>query len=166
MLSKTQPILIAAAVLVTTLTLASTASAQSGDGAAGAVARHPDPLVGSWIVTVTPDGGSPFTTINNFNVGGTFNQLENQAGGPRPALGQWVRTGDFTYHTDFMIYGFARDEIGTWTGTLTVHVDITLGEHLEDFTAVYEAQGVFTDGTVTSGHGTREGRRAHFEFEP
>lgn len=160
---KRQLMIAAAAVLFTMLALPSTAPAQSREGGAVAAAGHRDPLVGTWIVRVTPAVGNPFTTINNFNRGGDFVQIETQAS--RPALGQWVWTDDLTYHLDFMFFAFDLTT-GVANARVTVHVDITLDESLEAFTATYEFQVVNSDGTVARGHGIREGRRTNFDFEP
>jgi len=149
---------VAAAVLVASVAMA---AAQSGEQR-GSDVIHRDPLMGTWIVTVTPDGGgSPFTTINNFNAGGDFVQLDSRAN--IPGLGQWVRESDLTYSFQIIAFVFS---MGTLSSTVTVHVNITLDEDLETFAGTYVFQQVDPNGhVIASGGGTRQGVRATFAFQ-
>jgi hypothetical protein len=138
----------AAAVLVASLAIA---AAQSQENASAG--RHHDPLVGTWIVNVTPRGRPAFTAISSFNMGGTFAQIDTNSGNTS-ALGRWDRIDDLSYTNDFILFS------DPFTSTTTVHVDLTLSATLDTYSATYEFQQIAPDGTVlVTGGGTRQGSR-------
>jgi hypothetical protein len=123
--------------------------------AAGAQTPAPDPLVGTWTVTVMPRSGPTFPAISTFHSDGTYVHVD---GNRFIAMGQWVRVSNLKYTNNFQVLNF--DQSGIFSGITTVHVDLTIDATLGAFTGTYEFQTVDSDGNVTaSGGGTREGTR-------
>ena len=138
----------AAALLFASVVLAG-APSQENDSAG----KDHDPLVGTWVVDVTPRGRPPFTAISSFNMGGTFAQIDTNSG-VTSALGRWDRIDDLTYTNDFILFS------DPYVSTTTVHVDLRLSATRDSFIATYEFVQVAPDGTVlVTGGGSRQGSR-------
>ena len=115
----------------------------------------PDPLVGTWVVAVTPTTGPAFSVISVFHSDGTYVHVDTNR---NTALGEWVQIDDLKYRHSFQLFTF--DQGGTYAGTTTVHVELALDESLDAFTGTYEFKIVDSNGKVTvSSSGTRAGKR-------
>jgi len=71
--------------------------------AAGAEPSVPDPLVGTWVVAVTPTGGPAFSVISVFHADGTYVHVDTNR---NTALGEWVRVDSLKYTNSFQLFTF------------------------------------------------------------
>jgi hypothetical protein len=123
--------------------------------AAGAQPSVSDPLIGTWVVAVTPAAGPAFSVISVFHSDGTYVHIDTNR---NTALGEWVQIDGLKYRNGFQLFTF--DQSGTYAGTTTVHIELALDESLDAFTGTYEFKIVDSNGKVTaSGSGTRAGKR-------
>ena len=125
---------------------------------------RPDPIVGTWLTTVTPDGPDappPFPQLLTFNEGGTL--MQSAAGPPIPALGNpghgaWKRVGKHTIATTFAQLTF--DETLQQNGSLKVSTLVTLHEQTHTITSVNQATIYDLDGNeIVTLTATETGRR-------
>jgi hypothetical protein len=117
-----------------------------------------DPLIGTWLSTVSPATGAPFSVIGTYHGDGTYIQID---GNRATALGVWVQVDGQHYTNNFHWFRF-DPTTGAFSGTNTVHVDLTLDASSNTFTATYELTTRDRDGNlVLTGTGTRDGRRFH-----
>lgn len=119
-------------------------------------------LEGSWQFAVAPPGGP--APQPRFLVSFTADGLAIRTAPLRlpapPALGvstlligtthgEWLRTGDRQFAVT--VVGIAFDEMGNFLATQRIRATITLGDTLDSFTAVSNAQYITPDGTVIDG---------------
>ncbi len=125
-------------------------------------ASRRDPIVGTWIVTVSPTGGPPpFTAISTFNPGGGYIQVDNSRPPSivTPGLEQWSRRRwKLTSALEFSGFVFAPD--GNFLGPSYVYADLELSTSLDSFTGTYEFKTLDRNGNVIlAGGGVRSAVR-------
>jgi hypothetical protein len=116
-------------------------------------------LVGTWRVTVSPDGIPPFQAFNTFNADGSSIEFDNSnpPGQQTIAMGPWERVGD----RDYMMVEVNQlfDDHG-YAGELRVRAKITLDASGDCYTGPFTFQVVDMGGNVVfQGGGTAKGRR-------
>jgi len=126
-----------------------------------ALPQTPNTLVGTWRVTVSPDGIPPFRAYNIFYADGNSIEFDNSnaPGGQTIASGPWTRTGVNTY--TFAEVNMLFDGQGNYQGELHVSGSITLDASGNTFASTF--QFTVTDPTdmpVFQGGGTAKGVRA------
>jgi hypothetical protein len=96
-----------------------------------------DPNVeGTWIVTVTPDGGAAFRALVTFSTGGT---MVESSQGDKGGQGVWKRTGGRTFGFTFEQFQF--DLNGTFTGTLKVRERDEFDQRFASYSGVATIEG-------------------------
>jgi hypothetical protein len=117
-------------------------------------------LVGTWRVTVSPDGIPPFRAYNVFTADGNSLEFDNSnpPGQQSIAVGPWTKTGVNTYA--FLEINQLYDAQGTYQGEFRVTSTITLETGGNLFTGTFK----FTvsdpsDMPVFQGGGTARGVR-------
>lgn len=146
-------IILPALALVATLALPSATSAHQGrsheHGHGGS-----QQILGTWSVTVTPDGQPSFQALVTLHAGGGLTETESDA--PGTGLGAWEQVGHNQYQFAFETFIF------TATGAPNGHVIVRGLTTLKDGTLsgpfkfdVYDPSG----NVVQSGSGTTTGTR-------
>lgn len=79
-------------------------------------------VVGTWDVSVTPDGAPAFPALLSFHRGGTLTETESDA--PGTGLGAWKRTGAKTFAVAFKTFIFTPT--GDPQGWVIVRAAVTL----------------------------------------
>ena len=116
-------------------------------------------LVGTWRVTVSPDGIPPFQAFNTFNADGTSIEFDNSnpAALQTIAIGPWERVGDRDYA--FVEVNQVFDDHG-YAGEVRVRAKLTLDASGDSFSGPFTFQVVDIGGNVVfQGGGTAKGRR-------
>jgi hypothetical protein len=119
---RLRTLLIAALVAALAIPAATAARTSKGHdhgaGKRGAAAG----VVGTWDVTVTPDGGPTFPALLTFHRGGGLTETESDA--PGTGLGAWRRTGGKTFAIAFKTFAFTP--AGAPQGWVVVRSVVTL----------------------------------------
>jgi hypothetical protein len=116
-------------------------------------------LIGTWEVTVQPNGGPSFTAYNVFTADGNSIEFDNSGApsGQTVAVGPWKRTGDHKYA--FVEINQLFDDTG-FAGTLKVKATITLNDAGDQFTSTFQFTVMSPAGqAVFSGTGTATAKR-------
>jgi hypothetical protein len=87
-----------------------------------------DPIVGTWLVTVAAENGSPsFTVFEVYSASGTVVAIDNQAPSSQEttAIGSWRKVGPRKYYEDQwqMLYNPDGSFYGTWIGEIEDDID-------------------------------------------
>jgi hypothetical protein len=117
-------------------------------------------LVGTWQVTVTPDGAPPFQAVNIFLADGNSIEFDNgnPPGAQTIAAGPWQKTGPSDYA--MLEINQVFDGQGNFAGTVQVKAAITLDDKGSQFTSKFQVTVLDPDGnTVFQGTGTAVGKR-------
>lgn len=116
-------------------------------------------IVGSWLLTITPGGGSQFEALGTFGVDGTFtgaNQGDICCGSNSSAdHGAWKRTNNQEFALTFLQLVY-DPRTGTLTGMYKVEASIKLGRagwHGNYTLYVYDAHGNLGGDRYWNGHG-------------
>jgi hypothetical protein len=117
-------------------------------------------LVGTWQVTVSPDGAPPFQAVNTFLADGNSVEFDNgnPPGTQTIATGPWQKTGP----SDYVMLEVNQifDPQGNFAGTVQVRATITLDDKGNQFTSKFQVTVLDPDGnTVFQGTGTAIGKR-------
>ena len=116
-------------------------------------------LVGAWIVTVTPEGGTPFTDGVIFSSDGTVTCMEQDG---YLGIGVWEKISDNKFAFSFW-ESYLQD------GALIkskVSSTVELSRDNEQFSGPFHFQ-IYSDGNlVVEGNGTGSGVRQHLELMP
>lgn len=142
---------IAPFVLVLVAALFAGRSARAAAADAGAVSPADTNVVGSWVVTVTPDPASgvpPFKELYTFHGDGTLSEVDDNAPGPpfpfTPGHGVWRREGGakrtFSGRYLNLIYDPATFASN---GTADVRIRVRLSDDLQTMTGTGHA--IFSD---------------------
>jgi hypothetical protein len=118
-------------------------------------------LVGSWMATVTPDGGPPFEAVVTFSSDGTAIVMENDG---RTGLGVWQKISNNRYI--FSVWEYYTAD-GTYFQA-KVTSTIELSRDKEQYTGPFSFQ-VYVVGNpvpVVEGSGTAIGVRQQLETMP
>jgi hypothetical protein len=121
-------------------------------------------LVGTWEVTVTPDGIPSFTAYNVFNADGNSVEFDNSnpPGQQTIAVGPWMKIADLQYAMVEINQLF--DPQGNFAGRLKVKATITLDSLGNRFTSKFQLTVFDPNGnTVFQGQGTASGKRVTLE---
>jgi len=140
--------------------LTTSAFAQPGQ----TLAANGHSLVGTWKVTVSPDGIPPFTAYNVFTVDGNSFEFDNSnpPSGQSIAVGPWTSTGvnSFSFTEINQLY----DNTGAYAGELKVRGAIELTADGNSFSSKFKFDVADPTGTVVfSGGGTAAGKRVIVE---
>jgi hypothetical protein len=87
-----------------------------------------DPIVGTWLVTVAAEDGSPsFTVVEVYSASGTVTAIDNQAPSSQEttAIGSWRKVGPRKYYESQwqMLYNPDGSFYGTWIGEIEDDID-------------------------------------------
>jgi hypothetical protein len=87
-----------------------------------------DPIVGTWLVTVAAEDGSPsFTVFETYSAGGAVTAIDNQAPSSleTTSVGTWRKVGPRKYYeTQWqMLYNPDGSFFGTWIGEIEDDLD-------------------------------------------
>ncbi len=144
--------------LLTLLAVLAALMSIAGNMQAQAVGRQ-DPILGTWLLTVSADGGPPFLVYETYAPDGALSAIDNEAPSSQEttAVGTWRRVGPRKYYEDQwqFLYDGSGNFVGTWIGHIEDDLD-TSGNNMlpSPFTYVIIAP----DGTViASGSGTSSG---------
>lgn len=131
-----------------------------------ASAPNPKPtdLTGSWLLTITPNGGfpPPFKALVTFNAdGGLVGASQGdvcECGVATAGHGAWTKTADRRYSFTFLQISY--DFQGNFTGTSKVRLNVTLNQSADVFTGPYQLDVFGSDGSLLfSATGITQGRR-------
>jgi hypothetical protein len=117
-------------------------------------------LVGTWQVTISPDGGPSFQAVNIFLADGNSIEFDNSnpPGTQTIAAGPWQKTGPSDY--SMLEINQVFDPQGNFAGTVQVTATITLDDKGSQFTSKFQVTVQDPDGnTVFQGSGTAMGKR-------
>ena len=117
-------------------------------------------LVGTWKVTVSPDGIPPFRAYNVFMADGNSLEFDNSnpPGAQSIAVGPWAKTGINTY--SFVEVNQLYDDKGNYQGELRVSATITLEPPGNTFTSKFQFTVLDpSDMPVFQGGGSAKGVR-------
>lgn len=80
-----------------------------------------DPIVGTWVLTVTPDEGPKFIQIETYGPGGTVTAIDNAEASnlETSSVGPWKKVGNNKYYEDN--YQLTYNPDGSFAGTFIVH---------------------------------------------
>lgn len=93
-------------------------------GVRGASAASGDPVIGTWVVTVSSATGRPsFIAIVSLAPGGVLTNVDNQGPG-NVSLGAWEHDGRSGFEATFRSFDF--DNSGSFVGTAIIHVQGTV----------------------------------------
>jgi hypothetical protein len=130
------------------------------DAAGGCLAVPEHTLIGTWKVTVSPDGIPPFRAYNVFTADGNSLEFDNSNPPAQQsiAVGPWKKTGVDTY--SFVEINQLYDDKGNYQGEFRVTATITLDPGGNSFTSKFQ----FTvsdpsDMPVFQGGGSAKGIR-------
>jgi hypothetical protein len=116
-------------------------------------------LEGAWTVTVSPEGGEPFTDGAIFHSDGTATVFESGGVGP----GVWEKLSGDSYAFTFHV--FITD--GATFLKAKVRSTVKLSADKEHYSGPYFFQVFDLDGNlIVEGPGTAEGVRQHLELMP
>jgi len=150
--------LVPAAALAAFLT--TSAFAQRGE----TLAADGHSLVGTWKVTVSPDGIPPFTAYNVFTVDGNSFEFDNSnpPGAQTIAVGPWTSTGVNSFA--FTEVNQLFDNTGAYAGELKVRGNVELTADGNSFASKFKFDVSDPTGAVVfSGTGTAAGKRVAVE---
>jgi len=128
------------------------------------LANNAHSLVGTWKVTVSPDGMPPFQAYNVFTVDGNSFEFDNS----NPPASQTIAVGPWT-STDVNSYAFTEinqlfDNTGAYVGELKVRGTIALTGNGDTYTGPFKFDVPDPNGnSVFSGTGTAVGKRVVVE---
>jgi hypothetical protein len=117
-------------------------------------------LVGTWRVTVSPDGIPPFRAYNVFTADGNSLEFDNSnpPGQQSIAVGPWTKTGINTY--SFVEINQLYDAQGNYQGEFRVTATLTLDALGNAFTSTFKFMvSDPSDMPVFQGGGTARGVR-------
>jgi hypothetical protein len=138
------------------------ASAQFRPGQTLAADAHS--LIGTWKVTVSPDGIPPFQAYNVFTVDGNSFEFDNSnpPASQTIAVGPWTNTGVNSFA--FTEVNQLFDGTGAFVGELKVRATIALTGSGDTFTSKFKFDVLDPGGnSVFSGSGTAVGKRVVVE---
>lgn len=121
-------------------------------------------LVGTWKVTVSPDGIPPFQAYNVFTVDGNSFEFDNSnpPAAQSIAVGPWTTLGvnSFAFTEVNQLY----DNTGAYAGELKARANIELTTDGNSFTSTFKFDVTDPTGTVVfSGGGKAVGKRVRVE---
>ncbi len=113
-------------------------------------------LQGTYLVTVTPEEGTPFLSLMTFTRTGEVLEESNTPGIRTVGHGQWVRAGGRRFTRTFIIFRF--DAMRQFTGTGLNTATVELSEEGKTFraaarTALYDADGQLVRTVILSENG-------------
>ena len=117
-------------------------------------------LVGTWQVTVTPDGGPSFQAVNVFLADGNSIEFDNSnpPAGQTIAAGPWQKTGPAAY--SMLEINQIFDNQGNFAGTVQVTATINLDDSGNGYSSKFQFTVADPDGnTIVQGTGSATGKR-------
>ena len=93
-----------------------------------AQSQSPDPIVGTWLITVAAEEGAPsFTVVEVYSADGTVTAIDNQAPSSQEtaSVGSWKKAGPRKYFEDQwqFLYNSDGSFFGTWIGQIEDDMD-------------------------------------------
>ena len=145
---------LAASVVIIAITLAlsnttSRVHAEDSDGSQ---------VEGTWRVTVTPVGGTPFRALATFSTGGTMVESSSGGGDDKGGQGVWKKTGGRTFAFTFEQFSYdpAGNFVGSFKGREIDELDHTSNAYSGVGTIdVYDAAGTLVATFCARTHATR-----------
>lgn len=126
-------------------------------GLHGASAASGDPVVGTWVVTVSSATGRPsFTAIVGLSAGGVLTTVDNQGPG-NASVGAWEHDGSSGFDANFRTFNF--DSTGNFVGTALIHPQGSVSG--DDIHGTYRVDVQPATGPIQRNidHGTFKGSR-------
>ena len=122
------------------------------------VMAAPNSLEGVWMVTVSPEGGTPFSDVTTFSHDGSVTIMENDG---RLGIGVWEKVSDHSYA--FTAWEYWKEEGTFFQAKISSPID--LGKGGEKYSGPFSVQ-IFVVGNpdpVVIAKGSATGVRMHLQ---